>query len=62
MESPQVYCRSAVCDKISDYEDLWSQDNVISSPLSRGPYMSSFRPDVGSSSSGVTKPDIAEKR
>lgn len=50
MESPQVYCRSALGDKISDYEDLWSpQDGcgagIVNTPLGRGPLMSSFRPD-----------------
>lgn len=46
LESPQVYCRSALGDKISDYEDLWSpQDGIASTPLNRGALMSSFRPD-----------------
>lgn len=27
LESPSVYCRSNLGDKISDYEDLWTQDN-----------------------------------
>uniref|UniRef100_A0A182P988 SH2 domain-containing protein n=1 Tax=Anopheles epiroticus TaxID=199890 RepID=A0A182P988_9DIPT len=26
LESPSVYCRSTLVDKISDYEDIWSQD------------------------------------
>lgn len=43
LESPQVYCRSALGDKISDYEDLWTPDNT--SQFGRGPHMSSFRPD-----------------
>ncbi|XP_037036638.1 protein sprint isoform X2 [Bradysia coprophila] len=43
LESPQVYCRSALGDKISDYEDLWTPDS--SSHFGRGPHMSSFRPD-----------------
>lgn len=51
MESPQIYCRSALGDKISDYEDLWSQE-AFNPPLGRGPGMTSFgmvnkqRPDV----------------
>lgn len=49
LESPQVYCRSNLGDKISDYEDLWTQDNAIGTPLSKGPLMSSFRPDVAHS-------------
>ena len=45
LESPQVYCRSNLGDKISDYEDLWTQDNALTSPLCKGPLMSSFRPN-----------------
>lgn len=26
LESPEIYCRSTLHDKISDYEDLWSHD------------------------------------
>ncbi|XP_035897886.1 protein sprint isoform X2 [Anopheles stephensi] len=26
LESPSVYCRSTLVDKISDYEDIWTQD------------------------------------
>lgn len=54
LESPQVYCRSNLGDKISDYEDLWTQDNVVGTPLSKGPLMSSFRPDVAHSK----RPDV----
>lgn len=54
LESPQVYCRSNLGDKISDYEDLWTQDNAIGTPLSKGPLMSSFRPDVAHSK----RPDV----
>ncbi|XP_055306963.1 protein sprint isoform X2 [Sitodiplosis mosellana] len=44
LESPQVYCRSALGDKISDYEDLWSQENGGSnSSFGKGPALSSFR-------------------
>lgn len=39
-----MYCRSALGDKISDYEDLWTPD---SSQFGRGSHMSSFRPDGG---------------
>lgn len=56
LESPQVYCRSTLCDKISDYEDLWTHDNMVKSPLARGPYMSSFRPENSGSSGATTKP------
>ncbi|XP_049533838.1 protein sprint [Anopheles darlingi] len=30
LDSPAVYCRSTLGDKISDYEDIWSQDAVKS--------------------------------
>ena len=44
LESPQVYCRSALGDKISDYEDLWSQENGgNNSNFAKGPALSSFR-------------------
>lgn len=49
-----MYCRSNLGDKISDYEDLWTQDNVINAPLCKGPLMSSFRPDVAHSK----RPDV----
>lgn len=57
MESPSIYCRSTLGDKISDYEDLWTPDSnshsLVSTPLGRGgPIMSSFRPDLGK------KPDL----
>lgn len=43
LESPSVYCRSALGDKFSDYEDIWSQEN---NTLTRGSQnMLSFRPD-----------------
>lgn len=56
LESPQVYCRSTLCDKISDYEDLWTHDNMVKSPLARGPHMSSFRPENSGSSGATAKP------
>ncbi|XP_055854348.1 protein sprint isoform X2 [Episyrphus balteatus] len=42
LESQQIYCRSALGDKISDYEDLWSQD-----PSERAGLLSTFRPPDG---------------
>lgn len=45
LESPSVYCRSNLGDKIRDYEDIWSQDNIAGTPISRGGNMSSFRPE-----------------
>lgn len=45
LESPSVYCRSALGDKISDYEDIWTQENNNGNLL-RGSHMSSFRPEV----------------
>lgn len=48
LESPQIYCRSALGDKISDYEDLWSpQDGIANNLINRGALMSSFRLDGG---------------
>lgn len=44
LESPQVYCRSNLGDKISDYEDLWTQENGNSNPnLNKPTALSSFR-------------------
>lgn len=43
LESPQVYCRSNLGDKISDYEDLLTPENGKS--FSKGPALSSFRAD-----------------
>ncbi|XP_067637546.1 protein sprint isoform X2 [Eurosta solidaginis] len=42
LESPQIYCRSALGDKISDYEDLWSQDANDRTGL-----LSTFKPAEG---------------
>ncbi|GAB0089724.1 hypothetical protein DMENIID0001_043210 [Sergentomyia squamirostris] len=47
LESPSIYCRSALGDKISDYEDIWTQENNNGNPhLHRGSHMSSFRPEM----------------
>lgn len=47
LESPQVYCRSNLGDKISDYEDLWTQENGggggNNTSFNKGPALSSFR-------------------
>lgn len=44
LESPGVYCRSTLGDKISDYEDLWTPENGGSnSSFDKGPALSSFR-------------------
>uniref|UniRef100_A0A1B0FI24 Protein sprint n=1 Tax=Glossina morsitans morsitans TaxID=37546 RepID=A0A1B0FI24_GLOMM len=42
LESPEIYCRSTLHDKISDYEDLWSHD-----PSDRAGLLSSFKPPDG---------------
>ncbi|XP_037936204.1 protein sprint-like [Teleopsis dalmanni] len=42
LESPQIYCRSTLVDKISDYEDLWSQE-----PTDRVSLLTSFKPPDG---------------
>uniref|UniRef100_A0A1I8Q804 Protein sprint n=1 Tax=Stomoxys calcitrans TaxID=35570 RepID=A0A1I8Q804_STOCA len=39
LESPEIYCRSTLHDKISDYEDLWSHD-----PSDRTGLLTSFKP------------------
>lgn len=44
LESPQVYCRSNLGDKISDYEDLWSHENGGNNlNFNKGSVLSSFR-------------------
>lgn len=45
LESPQVYCRSNLGDKISDYEDLWTQDGGGSTVINKASLFSSFRPE-----------------
>uniref|UniRef100_A0A0K8UX27 Protein sprint n=1 Tax=Bactrocera latifrons TaxID=174628 RepID=A0A0K8UX27_BACLA len=42
LESPQIYCRSALGDKISDYEDLWTQESNERTGL-----LTSFKPTDG---------------
>ncbi|XP_050329758.1 protein sprint isoform X1 [Bactrocera neohumeralis] len=42
LESPQIYCRSALGDKISDYEDLWTQESNERTGL-----LTSFKPTEG---------------
>lgn len=41
LESPEIYCRSTLHDKISDYEDLWSHD-----PSDRTGLLTSFKPPL----------------
>ncbi|XP_065095443.1 protein sprint isoform X3 [Ochlerotatus camptorhynchus] len=43
LESPSVYCRSNLGDKISDYEDLWTQDSNGNTTLIKVDKMSSFK-------------------
>lgn len=46
LESPQVYCRSNLGDKISDYEDLWTPETAANQMgHGKGPKLSSFRPE-----------------
>lgn len=40
-----MYCRSALGDKISDYEDIWSQETTLNNPADRGCQLSTFRPE-----------------
>lgn len=44
LESPQVYCRSNLGDKISDYEDLWTPETAANH-RGKGAKLSSFRPE-----------------
>ncbi|XP_062560021.1 protein sprint isoform X2 [Armigeres subalbatus] len=44
LESPSVYCRSNLGDKISDYEDLWTQDSNGNTTLIKGDKLSTFKP------------------
>ncbi|XP_053696770.1 protein sprint [Sabethes cyaneus] len=44
LESPSVYCRSNLGDKISDYEDIWTQDNNGNTTLIKLDKMSTFKP------------------
>ena len=44
LESPSIYCRSALGDKISDYEDLWTTSDLHKPIDRRTNVMSSFRP------------------
>ncbi|EAT47776.1 AAEL001142-PA [Aedes aegypti] len=49
LESPSVYCRSNLGDKISDYEDLWTQDSNGNTTLIKGDKLSSFKPALDKS-------------
>lgn len=44
LEATSVYCRSGLSEKQSDYEDLWTQNDAINSPIGRT--LSSFRTTV----------------
>lgn len=46
LESPSVYCRSNLGDKISDYEDLWTQDSNGNTTLIKGDKLSTFKPEL----------------
>ncbi|XP_038116527.1 protein sprint [Culex quinquefasciatus] len=49
LESPSVYCRSNLGDKISDYEDIWTQDNNGNTTLVKVDKVSTFKPAVDKS-------------
>ncbi|KAH8421465.1 hypothetical protein KR009_008556, partial [Drosophila setifemur] len=56
LESPPMqYCASALSDKISDYEDVWSHD-----PSDRASLLTSFRPAHDAGGQGVInrRPDL----
>ncbi|CAB3372261.1 Hypothetical predicted protein, partial [Cloeon dipterum] len=49
LESPTVYYRSSVADKISDYEDIWGPEHKIKSPQqapSVTPELLTFKPRI----------------
>ncbi|XP_058445672.1 protein sprint isoform X1 [Malaya genurostris] len=46
LESPSVYCRSNLGDKISDYEDIWTQDNNGNTTLIKKDKVSTFKPTL----------------
>ncbi|XP_058826014.1 protein sprint isoform X2 [Topomyia yanbarensis] len=46
LESPSVYCRSNLGDKISDYEDIWTQDNNGNTTLIKLDKVSTFKPTI----------------
>ncbi|RZF37491.1 hypothetical protein LSTR_LSTR013728 [Laodelphax striatellus] len=70
LESPDIYCRSSVADKVSDYEDIWEGRSTFKHPhqplLPTSPFSS---PDEASLSSGANLagckggpvPDILER-
>ncbi|XP_039500862.1 protein sprint isoform X3 [Drosophila santomea] len=55
LESPPMqYCASALSDKISDYEDVWSHD-----PSDRASLLTSFRPALDTVGGGMNRrPDL----
>lgn len=65
LESPTVYYRSSVADKVSDYEDIWGPEMLSTfkppHPLPRSSPFSSPE-DISSSSGGNKKtPDLLER-
>ncbi|XP_055635039.1 protein sprint isoform X2 [Toxorhynchites rutilus septentrionalis] len=70
LESPSVYCRSNLGDKISDYEDIWTQDNNGNTTLVKVDKVSTFKPaqdktaeflPPGCSSQDNNKPSINDQ-
>ncbi|KAL1138494.1 hypothetical protein AAG570_008557, partial [Ranatra chinensis] len=53
LESPTVYCRSSVADKVSDYEDIWGTESLSTFKPRSSPFIS---PD-----DGKRVPDILDR-
>jgi hypothetical protein len=71
LESPTVYYRSSVADKISDYEDIWApsppQEQKVTSPQYTGPSpvtpeLLTFKPRVSQGNSATDLPMLGDDR
>uniref|UniRef100_A0A1B6C8N4 Protein sprint n=1 Tax=Clastoptera arizonana TaxID=38151 RepID=A0A1B6C8N4_9HEMI len=59
LESPTVYYRSSVADKVSDYEDIWGPESLTTfKPPRSSPFSS---PEEGSAPRKTQVPDILER-
>lgn len=59
LESPTVYYRSSVADKVSDYEDIWGPESLSTfKPVRSSPFSS---PEEGSAPRRAQVPDILER-
>lgn len=60
LEATSVYCRSGLSEKQSDYEDLWTQNDTINSPIGRT--MSSFRTTASNKNVSDTNPGMISSK